>query len=304
MTLNVLCWNVRGIMSSTLCLNVLLDKMSCDVAFVTEHKLQPYNSSFMDSIHSNYSSITVCDDTQSQDSYHPCGRAGAAILYKNYLKPYIEPIDCNSRRIAGLKLVGVTNRPLYFFSAYLPSDNNILAYREEIDNLDQLCSLYGDTGHVILAGDMNASIRSENHVNIYKSIQLKQFVQRNCLNALNTSTQCKGPAFTYMPTQTMLDYIFTDDVMKSCNSSCEIVDEGNITSTSDHLPISTSFTLPQIIPDSHVEAIIWTAWHKINDDQLQTYQHAVSCKLEDMQTGEITTIEQLNSVNTVISDCL
>ncbi len=190
MTRNVLCWNVRGIMSSTLCLNVLLDKMSCDVAFVTEHKLQPYNSSFMDSIHSNYSSITVCDDTQSQESYYPCGRAGAAILYKNYLKPYIEPIYCNSRRIAGLKLVGVTNRPLYFFSAYLPSDNNILAYREEIDNLDQLCSLYGDTGHVILAARGHecqySQRKSRKHIQIHTTETICATQLLKCTKYFNT----------------------------------------------------------------------------------------------------------------------
>lgn len=36
----ILTWNVRGAMSSTLCLNSLLDNTHCDIAVISEHKLK------------------------------------------------------------------------------------------------------------------------------------------------------------------------------------------------------------------------------------------------------------------------
>ncbi len=126
MTLNILCWNVRGIMSSTLCLNLLLDKLSCDIAFISEHKLQPYNKCFMDSIHSNYLNVTACADTWNNENnsyYH--GKAGVSILYKKHL-------ISQSFVIAGvgLNLWGAMNRQIYLFAIYMPSDNDILSYRQ------------------------------------------------------------------------------------------------------------------------------------------------------------------------------
>ena len=60
--LTVLSWNVRGIMSPALCLSNILDDSKPDVAIICEHKLSNYNISFLDTIHTNYttySSISI-----------------------------------------------------------------------------------------------------------------------------------------------------------------------------------------------------------------------------------------------------
>ena len=63
MTLNVLCWNVRGVMSSALSLSLslslshMLDAHSVDVALITKHTSLTRSESFFSSIHSNYKTV-------------------------------------------------------------------------------------------------------------------------------------------------------------------------------------------------------------------------------------------------------
>ena len=61
MFLNILTWNCRGIMSSAYPLSQILDTYSVDIALTVEHKLMPHSALFMDSIHSNYSSLVNLD---------------------------------------------------------------------------------------------------------------------------------------------------------------------------------------------------------------------------------------------------
>ena len=61
MGFSILVWNVRGIMSSAICLSKLLEQTSCDVALVNEHKLLLHNSSFLKTLSNNYLSHTRCE---------------------------------------------------------------------------------------------------------------------------------------------------------------------------------------------------------------------------------------------------
>lgn len=47
-------WNVRGIISSTLCLSAILDKEKCDIMVITEHKLKESTKNYLDSIHNQH----------------------------------------------------------------------------------------------------------------------------------------------------------------------------------------------------------------------------------------------------------
>ena len=58
---SILTWNVRGIMSSAGSLSKLLDSHNIDLAFISEHKLRNEHNTFVDSIHSNYRALTICD---------------------------------------------------------------------------------------------------------------------------------------------------------------------------------------------------------------------------------------------------
>ena len=57
--LNVLSWNVRGIMSSALCLSNILDYSKPGVSIICEHKLSNYNLSFLNTVHIYYLFCTI-----------------------------------------------------------------------------------------------------------------------------------------------------------------------------------------------------------------------------------------------------
>uniref|UniRef100_A0A8W8LUB3 WSC domain-containing protein n=1 Tax=Magallana gigas TaxID=29159 RepID=A0A8W8LUB3_MAGGI len=63
----ILTWNVRGAMSSTLCLNSLLDNTHCDIAVISGHKLKNQHNGkmYLDSIHKDYLSIVKIDENDT-----------------------------------------------------------------------------------------------------------------------------------------------------------------------------------------------------------------------------------------------
>lgn len=91
-TMRIMSWNVRGAMSSTICLSNLLDDTQCDVAIVTEHKLKDIQNvkMYLDSIHKNYFSIVKVDNNTDSTANNVCfiGKEGVAFLI---LK---KPISC------------------------------------------------------------------------------------------------------------------------------------------------------------------------------------------------------------------
>ena len=61
MSLSILTWNVRGIMSSTLCLSDLMLVTDFDIAIICEHKLKLISLSYMDTVDTRYHSVSKPD---------------------------------------------------------------------------------------------------------------------------------------------------------------------------------------------------------------------------------------------------
>ena len=61
MSLSILTWNVRGIMSSTLCLSDLMLVTDFDIAIICQHKLKLISLSFMNSVDTRYHSVSTTD---------------------------------------------------------------------------------------------------------------------------------------------------------------------------------------------------------------------------------------------------
>ena len=61
MSLTILTWNVRGIMSSPLCLSNLLLVTACDIAIICENKLKLSSVSYINSIDTIYHSVSKTD---------------------------------------------------------------------------------------------------------------------------------------------------------------------------------------------------------------------------------------------------
>ena len=238
-SLKLLAWNVRGIMSSTVCLSSLLKNTDCDICVVSEHKLKKSSLHYLSTIEQGYTCIGKAEDLPNKyHAYH--GKGGVAILYKNTLEFSVSEIhDINSERVVGLQIKTKSNGSIFIFGAYLPSDDSLDNYRNELNMLDNLVSYYCNYGSVIVAGDLNASCRTKDrlHSNHCKSDELQKFVKRHDLLFSGGQIKHTGPDYTFITKKTMIDYFLVNKSVLRQLRSCEILDEGSISSTSDHLPI-------------------------------------------------------------------
>ncbi|MEW8546047.1 MAG: reverse transcriptase family protein [Candidatus Thiodiazotropha sp.] len=304
MGLSILTWNVRGVMSSSLCLNELLERTNCDIALISEHKLLPHNLEFMNCLNNNYSSYSRSDITVNSYSMLKCGKGGVSVMYKKSLASRIELLEAGNDRIIGIKLTNPASKPYYIFSVYLPSNNYINDYREAISYLQEIFTYYSENGHVVLAGDMNASLSQHNHINSGKSNELRRFVSDNCIKAINSLPGCSGPNYTYLTVKSMIDYILTDDVTSWFVRKCQILSEGTFSSTSDHLPILCEFNVDTNIAITPIADTKWIAWHKATDDGLKEYKETLSERLEYMLDHKLQTASDLNLFESEVVACI
>lgn len=291
MNLKILSWNVRGIMSSTVCLLKLLTITECDIAVISEHKLKPNFLPYMNSIDMSFNSVSRTDKLDSEfNCTH--GKGGISIMYKKKLQFSVDEfLDTNSDRIVGIELKSLTCGSVFIFGVYLPADGSIDKYRHEIHVLDDLYSYYSSYGRVILAGDFNACCINKNRefTNTLKSNELTQFVSRHSLCHPFTAAyqiSMKGPDFTFVLKQTMLDYIFANNILVRQLRSYEILEEGSFSSTSDHLPIVAEFDLQGVYQSPLSNSTKLPAWHKITDDDIRNYQSSINETIEHLLNAD------------------
>lgn len=127
---NILAWNVRGIMSSSLSLSNVLDTVNCDIAIICEHKLKPTSVNYLDTINSKYSSFAhidlySCNNTDKP--YSPfVGKGGVGIMYRKDLLHTVSEIpDITSSRIIGIEVKRKHQRSLYVLSSIRQQHSNI-----------------------------------------------------------------------------------------------------------------------------------------------------------------------------------
>ncbi len=149
MNLNILAWNVRGIMSSTMCLAHLLDQYDSDIVIVSEHKLKPNSLMYRNSIDNRYTSVSKSDRLGSgYNCTH--GKGCIYIMYNTTLQFAIDHIyETNSERIVGIQIKCKTYEPLFVFGVYLPADSSIDNFREELNTVDDLYTYYSNYGKVV-----------------------------------------------------------------------------------------------------------------------------------------------------------
>ena len=271
--ISLLTWNVRGVMSSAACLSNLLEYSACDIAMICEHKLFNHSIKFLDSIDSEFSCYANCDTTINVRTSR-CGKGGVAILYRKKLEFQVSPIEINnSERIIGMEVKYNQGQSLYIFSVYLPASSNMDEYRYEMNILKDYVTLYSGYGKVVVGGDFNASIvESDLHrTNTSKSVEFSNLIINNALVPVNASNQCVGSRYTYIPCQTLLDYILVDDSLYPNVRHCENLEEGTLGLTSDHLPVMLSIDIPIANDTLTLPAEPWPSWHKATISDLSRF---------------------------------
>jgi exonuclease III len=161
-------------MSSSVCLTNLLGLSDCDTV-ISEHKLSESCSNFFSCIDNNYISTAKFEKSNRSDEI---GKGGVAISYKKSLEFYTSSVYTNSNRVVGICLKTPNHVPLFVFGVYMPSENDTDQCREVLNVLNELFTNYSNHGHVIFAGDINASIleTDADKTNPCKSAELTDFL--------------------------------------------------------------------------------------------------------------------------------
>ena len=284
----LLTWNVRGVISSTLCLSSLLDDTLSDIAIICEHKLKQSSAQYLDTIHSDFYSFvkTESEDDMNLKRGNSCfvGRGGVAIIARKTLSFSIKEIDCSqSSRVIGIELSSTNSNSLFIFGVYLPSDNDINAYCHELSIIESLYSYYSNYGTVIVAGDLNGSIIDTKDTNLNKSHILTQFVENCNFCVPFTDFSVLGETFTFVQKKTMLDYVFFDKSVVRNIKSYHILKEGSISITSDHLPIVV--TVDANVKRHHLQSSnsVFPAWHKASPEAIACYKAMVRTELANLR---------------------
>ena len=284
--LNVITWNVRGIMSSAASLSQTLDVLNIDIALITEHKLLPYMSYFMDSIHLNYYNHTLCDSSFDVYGSIRCGKAGVAILYKKNLKFSLRILDeIQDEKITGIELTLKDSSKLFFICTYMPAANySNVEYENVLNTLQAALDTYSEQGIVAIAGDLNAEIIPKTIVyNNFRDKCLSKFVDNNSLLSLGMYNN--NLSYTFKTAEKMLDHILIHEYNLDIFTKTQILDD-DIFDVSDHLPILTTIeinfeSLPEIPKTEKI------AWHKIDKDFTESYQNKLSLSLKNIDYQDI-----------------
>ena len=168
MSINILSWNIRGIMHGTATLCKYLD--TCDIIGVTEHWLSDRNRDFIGSLDDRFDCAVK---TQTTISNRRAG--GIALLYRKTLTDNVELIDTDSNCSLAVTLRIDGFKPITVVCARLPSTNVSAAeYQEECSKLFDLYDRCNFNSYVFLIGDLNTDVGK--HMNCIKARHLKSLI--------------------------------------------------------------------------------------------------------------------------------
>lgn len=189
----------------------------------------------------------------------------------------IKEIPClESNRIIGAELSDKKDGRWYIFGVYLPSDNNLDIYAQELTIVKNMYHYYSSYGKVILGGDFNGSLLDQQHTNQHKSKLLTKFVLNYSLFRQDSDFIANGDSYTFMQKQTTLDYILFDKLVLKNLNHYVIIQEGTISLTSDHLTVVATLDLHISKHQLYYSETKLPAWHKATPESLAEYKTQVT----------------------------
>jgi hypothetical protein len=269
-------WNATGIMSSSSYLCNTLQENKIDICGISEHWLYESCLSFIDSVDRNYISVAVADKDCKYRNSRKVGKGGVALLWHKKHDQYVVPLAIDDDRIVGIQYQLSKDTYIFIIQVYLPCSNYpIQTFRDYIDKLYNLWSMYSDKGVVLFIGDFNAKVQlnSQN----YRDMYLLRFIQdTNCI-AVDTMTLCTGASSSYDDKlETLIDHIFLPVEKVDCVDTCSILDD-NCLNVSRHRPVICSLSLP-VIKETTYDALsdYRINWKKVTSDELQIYSEKLN----------------------------
>ena len=184
----------------------------------------------------------------------------------------------------------------------MPSDSSITAYKDQIEILYDLYTYYSEYGHVVIAGDMNASLKNCDNSNPYKSLLLRQFIDNNELCPVNLNT---SPFYTFPRNKSTIDYVLLDQTLRGNDVICSVLDESVSDCASDHLNIICTLKGHKIhYESSNRNPNVAVSWHKASAEKLLTYEAFLTSQILSLGTPKLASPMEIETYVNELSNTL
>ena len=279
-----LSWNVTGLMSSSSYLCELLNSRKIDFCGLSEHWLYNHNLHFIDAIDNNYKCHAIADYSLDVPSHRRVGKGGVALMWHINYDRYITPLSVDDDRIVGVQFQVAPQHYLFIFQLYLPCRNHSISiYKDYIDKLYNLWSMYSINGTVVFMGDFNSNCLRDNNINT-RDGYFKRFLRDTNFVAVNTLDMCSGAQNTFVSydnrCETLIDYILVPTECTDAILHCEIVDD-NCLNVSRHRPVYCCLEIhTHYINAKPTDKEYGINWKKIKQSDIYYYQELLKCSVD------------------------
>ncbi|MES9879758.1 MAG: reverse transcriptase family protein [Sedimenticola sp.] len=305
--LNIMTWNATGIVSSSSYLASVLSTETIDFCGLSEHWLYPNNTHFLDKIDNNYKSFAISDSDLYIPSGRKVGKGGVAILWHTRHSNKVTPLSIDDDRIVGIHFHVSTSMHLYIFQVYLPcSNHSIQYYREYIEKLENIISLYSGKGMVVIIGDINAHLKSSHFskpIDV-RGKRVSEFLDTNNLVSVNTLELCTGSRSSFVAPggtgESLIDHIIMPVERIDTLVSCHIMDDTAL-NVSNHRPVLCCIAFPHFDNSENIE-LNHTNWKRVTPEQIQLYVVTLSNNV-DLLTAQSMEIRHPEDID-VLYDIL
>ena len=275
-----LTWNATGIMSSASYLCECLKHKNIDICGISEHWLYEKDLQFLKQIDNSYMCHAVSDFDLKRPSRRMVGKDRVAKLWHKKYDKCVIPLSLDDDRVIGIKFEIDRDNSIFFFQVYLPCTNHSIdKFKEYLDRLQNILSLYSEKGKVVLLGDFNTylPIACFRERADHRCLYFQSFVHDNNMLSLNTSKLCTGANSTFVTYngryKSLIDYsLIPVEKMKNV-TYCEILDDSPL-NVSRHRPVCCLLTLPTCLEGyASVESVPTINWKKVDKDCVNNYQN-------------------------------
>ena len=167
---------------------------------------------------------------------------------------------------------------LFTLQIYAPcSSHSINTYREFIDLLHVVISMYSNNGIVLMIGDFNAHLQGKRFIKNtdVRGRTLLDLMHRHNLIAINTLPNCTGADFSFCSYgdlyESLFDHILLPSERLDTVLSCEIL-EDDVLNVSRHLPVVCSVSIPTAnLNTSTFDFPSHIKWEKLDSEKKLSY---------------------------------
>jgi hypothetical protein len=165
----------------------------------------------------------------------------------------VNEISIDSGCIIDVEACLPSSERIFIFSVYIPAASlPIQQFKEHVDTLHELYSVYSEVEIVILMGDFNAKIEGSRYQFKPNDRSIYLLTMLNELNAFSVSSEnmCVGPLYTFQGYEngpvSMIDHIVISKELTSNVCSALVLTEGGM-KVSDHHPVLCKVSLNTVM---------------------------------------------------------